>query len=681
MQDEEEADNRPQNPRVTSTALNLIAEEMQEVKAYKTVKRGEPPTRKNPSVVNKSTESQRKRTVIHAFTRANSEGIRPSPSNQKIPSFNGFQATLHKEQEKSKAYYHKSYDQSPNKPVVNDVMDRQTKIMEEKKMPFSFVVGDQPVYTLMMELKAENPEKYKNIIPFLGPFHTQCVMMSAIFKRYEGSEFEEVLIQAGVVAAGSVKQALTGKHFRRGLRCFRLFSEALISKLLKDVNLSAETKKKLDMLRDTTQDQETRSAAHEALMGETEISDLVNNIFNHVDGSDMADYWKDFLDMTDALMQSVHACHTVDFDEYVSSVRAMLPWIYAYDKQNYGRWLSDFWVVLINVTEDQLNFLRENFAQSVTGNPYSSMAWCMWIECTMNKGSKMKSGWLSILKNEKQLLVHSRNVNNIARIRTAHNAAAKRKAIDWKHTECHPKRRKLDEECVQNILDCLQEFEAYPFDPDFPILRTMQSGVPAPPELVKDFKSAGEDGENNLETHLQERVYSKTKSIHAKMKKMNRKTFATTASSQPAAGDKKMKIAEIEQAALKSVINLVDRSEAVELDTLLDNRVTEECITLFNPDGTFRKNSKCQLITNLNMEAIEIEGPYTAIVDMGMVWRLALPKKNEKSPNSDDNFKFKDYGEKVADLVITRHPNADRIICTNDPYESPHTTKDDERDR
>ncbi|KAL8590429.1 hypothetical protein ACOMHN_011642 [Nucella lapillus] len=40
------------------------------------------------------------------------------------------------------------------------------------------------------------------------------------------------------------------------------------------------------------------------------------------------------------------------------------------------------------------------------------------------RGSKMQSGWLSILQNEKQLLVHSRNVNNVARIWTAYNVMA-----------------------------------------------------------------------------------------------------------------------------------------------------------------------------------------------------------------------------------------------------------------
>ena len=53
--------------------------------------------------------------------------------------------------------------------------------------------GDHPVYVLIALLKAENPIKYYDIVPFRGPFHTQCVMMGAIFMRYKGSELWEVL--------------------------------------------------------------------------------------------------------------------------------------------------------------------------------------------------------------------------------------------------------------------------------------------------------------------------------------------------------------------------------------------------------------------------------------------------------------------------------------------------------
>lgn len=412
------------------------------------------------------------------------------------------------------------------------------------------------------------------------------------------------------------------------------------------LNLKTETRQKLEMLRDTAADQTTHKAAHDELEEDEEITQLVDKIFQDMeDMGDMAAYWKDFLEMAGAVLQSIHAIHTVDFDEYVRSVRAMLPWMLGYDRLKYGRWLPDFWTMLLNLPPDQFAFLQENFAQSVTGNPYSNMAWCMWIETTMNKGSKLKSGWLSILKNEKQLLVHSRNVNNVARIRAAHNSAAKRKSTEWKHAECNPKRRKLDEECVQNIVECLNEYGSFPFDPENQELRTLQSGVPASQELIDDFKTANADGEKQLESILEERVYSKRKSLHARIKRMNRKTFATVSTTK-GSKSKHTRIAEMEQDALKSVINLVERSGVVELEELLENRVTQESTSLFNPDGTYRKNVKSQLLQKINKDSTTVDSDYTAIVDMGMIWRLAMPETDEKSPDSDEPFKNKDYGKK-----------------------------------
>jgi len=75
-----------------------------------------------------------------------------------------------------------SYNQSPNKSVINDIMNKLTNIITVKHMPFAFLVGDLPVYVLVTLLKAENSLKYHNIVPFLGPFHTQYSMMSDIYK-------------------------------------------------------------------------------------------------------------------------------------------------------------------------------------------------------------------------------------------------------------------------------------------------------------------------------------------------------------------------------------------------------------------------------------------------------------------------------------------------------------------
>ena len=94
----------------------------------------------------------------------------------------------------------------------------------------------------------------------------------------------------------------------------------------------------------------------------------------------------------------------------------MMPWLIVYDKTNYARCLPDFWAKLSSLNTEQKQFFSSSFAQFMTGKPYSSIPCDMWIEMTMNKGSKMKTGWLSILRNKKQLMTDTKNVNNIGQV-------------------------------------------------------------------------------------------------------------------------------------------------------------------------------------------------------------------------------------------------------------------------
>ncbi|KAK1890844.1 U3 small nucleolar RNA-associated protein 10 [Dissostichus eleginoides] len=683
-----EANTQDEQPRIkhaktVSDVLTEKASEMQTVMPYRTVKRGEPPIRPKPTTVSSSTEPQRQRSIIHALARADVNGDRPVAAEQNIPSYNGFHAGLNMWQDKSKAYFHTSYNQPPDKSVVKDVMDKLVTIIATKHMPFAFLVGDHPVYVLITLLKAENPSKFSAIVPFLGPFHTQCVMMSAIYKRYKGSELGEVLVAAGVIADGSVDRALKGKHYKRGLRCLRLMYEALMCQLMKEnlgPDLADETRENLDILRDTSQSEESRADAHVALENDADLKSLVTNMFTHVEASDMANYWRDFLSMTDALMQNVHAVHICNWDEYVSSLRAMLPWMVAYDNNRYGKWLPDFWAMLTALPADQVAFLRTDFTQSITGNPYSNMAWDMWIECTMNKGSKMKSGWLSILQNEKQLLVHSRNVNNVAQIRAAHNALANRKKTKRKHTECGPKRMREDEQCVQDLVECMHEFDTFPFDTASTTLRTLQSAMPASDELVADFNSAHAAGEKKLTHFLEERVFNKNTSLHAPVPLCKRLTFAKALSKEKPSDELKAKAAEMERSALKAMINLVEGSQLVNLPELLEHRIVEECVPLFNSNGTFRKTQKSMLVQKLSLESVDLQESYIALVDMGMIWRMATPSAEDRRTQDGNPYKWSDYVHKLSSIILARHHNAHRIICVNDPYDTAYSTKDDERD-
>ena len=64
---------------------------------------------------------------------------------------------------------------------------------------------------------------------------------------------------------------------------------------------------------------------------------------------------------------------------------------------------------------------------------------------------------------------------------------ANQKPAKRKHAECSQKRMRAAEQCVQDLVACMQEFDCFPFDPVSPILRTLQSAMPATDVLIADF--------------------------------------------------------------------------------------------------------------------------------------------------------------------------------------------------
>ena len=237
-----------------STTLRELGNEMQNVHPYKTVKRREPPIR-TPAEDSAppDTSIQRTHGIIHALARAEDDRTRPKPEEQTVPAFSGFQAKMSNADEKSRAIYHMTYSNPPSKSILCDVMQKLAKSIEEKKMPFAIIVGDHPVYVLMLELKSENAELFSKVFPFMGTFHVQMSFIYTKYKRFKGSGISDVLVAAGVIADGSVDQALRGKHFKCGVRCLRLFYETLVhhalNKRLEGSPLSEEVKASLSKLR------------------------------------------------------------------------------------------------------------------------------------------------------------------------------------------------------------------------------------------------------------------------------------------------------------------------------------------------------------------------------------------------------------------------------------------------
>ena len=118
------------------------------------------------------------------------------------------------------------------------------------------------------------------------------------------------------------------------------------------------------------------------------------------------------------------------------------------------------------------------------------------------------------------------------------------------------------------------------------------------------------------------------------------------------------------------------------LPKLLEHRVVEACVSLFNSNGTYRKTQKSKLVQKFSLQSVDLQEPYVALIDMGMIWRMATPTAEDRQTQNGTPYKWSNYvhNHKVSSIILAHHGNAHRIVCVNDPYNTAYSTKDDERD-
>ena len=184
---------------------------------------------------------------------------------QRIGPFKGFQANINEPVPQSEAHYFLTLPKSPYKSVINDVMMRLVDVAEKRNMPFIQLVGDLPVYALIVQLKNENVDCFQTILPVIGAFHAQCSFIAAINKRFGGSGLSDILSAAGVIAEKSVDQALRGKHYSRACRALQLVYETLQRRILgyglsEGVFLSEDFKKMVKLIADGNLPNESKEA-------------------------------------------------------------------------------------------------------------------------------------------------------------------------------------------------------------------------------------------------------------------------------------------------------------------------------------------------------------------------------------------------------------------------------------
>ena len=149
----------------------------------------------------------------------------------------------------------------------------------------------------------------------------------------------------------------------------------------------------------------------------------------------------------------------------------MLPWMAIYDSLHHTRYMSIYWAEMNNLNDEIKKYMDEGlFSASMSGLPFSSIPHDQWIEMTMNKGSKMKDGWIGFTKNESMINIppppppptHTHTVNTMMKVREALHKQASISDAKRDHAANSKSRMKTDEQRVQDITNCLLGWESNP---------------------------------------------------------------------------------------------------------------------------------------------------------------------------------------------------------------------------
>lgn len=142
------------------------------------------------------------------------------------------------------------------------------------------------------------------------------------------------------------------------------------------------------------------------------------------------------------------------------------------------------------------------------------------------------------------------------------------------HSDCSPSKMKKNEEIVQDISSCLNKFKFDPFDQT---LRSHQSGITALDALTADNESAKNSGQSKVKKIMDERVYSKSKSLNERVPQSNRKNLSTQDLKQADVENLKERIEKMKCKALESVLELLENSSALRLKDVPQNCLISEC--------------------------------------------------------------------------------------------------------
>lgn len=467
----------------------------------------------------------------------------------------------------------------------------------------------------------------------MGVFHTICNFLGIIGKRFLDAGLRDLAVESEIIAEGSIDRVLNGHQYNRGIRLHKLVYETLQRLVWKgflewfqrhqptEQSSLDETNSLIRHLHQTTQ--ETLNATLENPVF-VRLFHFFNQYLSYLrsDAGPLAQFWMSYIDMIEMLLHIIRSSREGNWLLHLHTIRALLPWCFAYDRINYSRYLSVYYAEMTRLPEDHpdIHFQLVNGGFSVQmskQNPFGRIPVDQTIEETVNKDTQTAGG-------TKGFSLKPAALSRYYLTAEYRSTCLKqlRELIDVKppaisHHDLESSRIHKDEKAVQSLIDLMENEWVNPFSGDPTELISISTGTAAPSNVANDLLTAKDIGEAAYKQFQDDRIKSRKKPFHDPIRKLKLTRFSDVNKPKMAKGTNKETILKADHKLFAHMV-LIATSRKLDMRSVLAHPLGPMPWSLGNCDGTLKKTSKANLARHLERTVSSAEcisQPSTCIID------------------------------------------------------------------
>lgn len=562
--------------------------------------------------------------------------------------------------------------------TVQECIVTSMEVSKRLQQQYTFITFDFAAAKIAYDIVWDQPKLYENVIIHLGAFHTMCSYMGALGKMMAGSGFEEVIIDSGVCASGSITQVMSGSHYNRAMRIHQHVLDALERLLLKQFLLTNS----LDLTQLTElqslADNPTFEGCAEVINSEQyqrfiDDYEAFKDDVRHGKYGLTGQLWINYCDRVWILLRFLEAIKENQLDLYLDSLYQMSSMMFSADHLNYARYLPMYYIQLRHLTEtnDDIKAILGKKGLSVARSivPGCRNPVDLTIEQSVNRSAKTQGGIVGFSRNKNAyyrwtLTRHQRAIFLETTLEYVNMTADE---YD-NHKNNRPTEIKHSELDVQKLLQSFNNF-MNPFDFDLLHLEhnnliCLSSGMPAPTDIAADLSKYVSVGEAAAKTFIEERLLSKKVNFQDTLKKQRLQTFQSLAARKTIVTAKKKTLqVKAERNFIGQLLVMANRRNTeIDFDKLFTYPLSPVPWSLSTADGNLIKTNKAQLMHMLEdnigkdntIDMNTVPNNYTSVIDGN-----ALLQSLVQLPEN--------FGE-LARMVFKSLPNVPIVHFVTDSY-------------